>query len=324
MTMTVNATLSPQVMMPVQGVKGEKVTKPQTKILFERIPLLKTEEASADFSGSIAITEDNNHKGWLHILIYIGQLFNAILTGKKRDKMNLCHSQIILGINESQGKKGELLLAHGLFSGIKTTSENHKKDEVITGMYIYRPVDEKMRNLFKKYAEQTAVNFKKAGLVDPKKPDFKSRVKKEVGQFSIISMIASAFHRQVVKPYEDVQKRAAYAAADLLKGDKLRDEKGNLASYFCTGYVMTLTQGTSLISALTEEEEARLKEMSREEIAQYILERIKKHEDGDDLADIYWNNKFMQVDARFTMSYMAGEVLDEASVFKVNTSPAAA
>ena len=199
---------------------------------------------------------------------------------------------------------------------------------MITGVYIYRPVDEKMKNLFLKHAKQTAVNFNEAGL-NPKAKDFKSRVKKEVGQFSITKMIGCVFHRQVLKPIEETQRQAAYAAADLLKGDKLLDEKGNLASFFCTGYVMTLTQGTALISALTEEEQKELKDKSREEIAQHILDRIKEKKEGDHLAATYWENEFMQIDARNTMSYAAGDLLNKASavidpVLGVTTATAAA
>ena len=294
------------------------------KIQFERTFLKKTEDASVDMRGSIAITQDDNHKGWLHVLIYIGQLFNAIITGKKLDNVNYCHSQIIIGINNKDGRKGEFLLAHAVFGGIKTTSESHKKDEVITGVNIYKPVDEKMRSRFEEFAKQTAVNFSDAKL-NPKSADFKSRVKKEVGQFSIPKMILSVFHRQVLKPVENVQRLAAYAAADLLRGDKFRDEKGNLASYFCTGYVMTLTQGTALVAALSDEEQNSLKDKSRDEIAQYILDKIKDKKNGGRIAATYWENEFMQLDARNTLSYAAGDILNKATVVKESLpySPAA-
>lgn len=292
-------------------------------IRFEKVFLSKMEDASEKFTGSIAITEDKNHKGWLHILIYIGQLFNAIFSGKSRDNVNCCHSQVIIGVNESEKRKGELLLAHGVFGGIKTTSENHKTDEVITGVYVYRPVDERMKNLFLAHAKQTAVDFRVAKL-NPKDHDFKSRVKKEVPSFSIVKMITCVFHRQVLKPYEQAQKRAALAAADLLKGDKLRDENGNLESYFCTAYMMTLTQGTALVSALSEEEKGSLQVKTREEIAEELLNRIKVNNQDDLLSATYWNNSFMQVDAYHTMSYAAADVLNKSSFTMPKVTIAAA
>lgn len=282
------------------------------KIAFEKIVLTKDQLASRDLRGSVALTRDDDHKGWLHILIFIGQLLNAIFTGKSCENINLCHGEVILGVNQAQGKEGHLILAHGLFDGIKTTSENHQKDEVITAVHIFRPVDKKMRELFAKFAEQTAVNFKQQGI-DPKSKNFKVRQKKEVGQFSIEDMLQSFFHRQVLKPNEKQQRRAALAAADLLRGDKLRDAEGNLASYFCTAYMMTLMQGTSLVSALTEQEQKDLAGKTRDEIADLLAKRIMNKQNGDLLSATYWENEFMQTDARYTMSFFAGDVLDRAS-----------
>lgn len=295
------------------GLDGRPVSQTRSaKIQFEKMFLSKDEAATEKMIGAIAITQDNNHKGWLHVLIFIGQLFSAVIQGKSRENINLCHSEVVIGINSSDKRKGDLLLAHAIFGGIKTTSESHKKDEVITGIALYRPVDEKMKDLFTQFALQTAVDFRTAGL-DPKKPDFKTRVKKEVPQFSIAGLASSLFHRQVLKPTEQVQKKAAYAAADLLLGDKFRDEKGNLASYYCTGYVMTLTQGTALVSALSDDEQKSLKEMSRDEIAQKLLARIQEKKAGDYVAATYWENDFMQLDARNTMSYTAADTLNQAS-----------
>ena len=151
-------------------------------ICFEKMELKKTDNADDSLIGSLAITIDKNHKGWLHILIFIGQLFSAILGGKKRHNINLCHSQVIIGVNSSEKRKGDLLLAHAIFGGIKTTSESHKKDDVITGIYVYRPVDDKLRTLFEKFAKQTAVNFGEAKL-NPKDNEFKSRVKERSVNF---------------------------------------------------------------------------------------------------------------------------------------------
>ena len=307
--------------MKVGNLEGRSVQKQKSaKIQFEKIYLTKDQTPTQDLRGSLAITRDDNHEGWLHKLIYIGQVINSFIFGTKTENTNLCHAEVILGVNDRKGKEGELLLAHAIFPGIKTTSESHKKDKVITGINIYRPVDEKMRKLFAEYADQTAVNFKNQNL-DPKAKDFKSRVKKEVGQFSLKNMITSVFHRQVVNPTESVQRHAAYAAADLLRKDKFRDEKGNLASFFCTGYMMTLTQGTALVSALSHSEKQNLKDMSRDDIALHLLDRIKAKRSTDRVSATYWQNDFMQLDARNTMSYFAGEIFNKASVAKEAITP---
>lgn len=282
------------------------------KITFEKIVLGKDDQVTRNLKGSVSLTRDDNHTGWLHILIYIGQIINAIFTGRDLRNVNLCHGQVILGVNKAPGKENHLILAHGLFDGIKTTSEDHKTDKIITSVNIYLPVDEKMRNLFVKFAEQTAANFKKEGI-DPKAPDFKEQLKRKVAPFSIPDLLLSFFHKQEIKPSEEQRKKAAFAAADLLKGDKLRDASGNFASYYCTAYMMTLLQGTSLVSALSNQELESLSKLSREEIADHLFKRMEMKKEGDFLAATYWENEFMQADARYTMSYFAGDLLDRAS-----------
>ena len=282
------------------------------KIQFERIYLAKDQAATKDLRGSIALTEDTKHVGWLHMIIFICQLINAFFTGQDRKNINLCHGEVILGVNEKKGKEGQLLLAHSICPGIKTSSEDHQKDEVITGVVIYRPTDEKMRTLIAQFAEQTAANFQKEGL-DPKAKDFKVKAKKLVPEFSIYDGITTIFYRQVIKPIASVQRELAYVAADLLKGDKLRDENGDLAAYYCTAYTVALLQGTALIAALTEQEKLKLKGQSRDAIAQHILNRIQANERGDQLAATYRENDVMRYDARHTMTYKAGDLLDNAS-----------
>lgn len=292
------------------------------KIQFEKSILTKDTPATKAMIGSMALTQDNNHKGWLHVLIYIGQVVNSILTGTKTNNINLCHGQAIIDVNDQPGKEGQMVIAHSIFPGIKTSSEDHRKDNKVTSLSLYRPVDKKIRDLFVKHAKQTTVNFKDAGL-DPKSKDFKSRVKKEVGQFSILDGIKSLFTRQVLKPIADVQKETAYATADLIKGDKFRDKKGNLASYFCTAYITTLMQGTCMVAALSEKEKASYKVKTRDEIANDLFKRITEKKKEDRVAATYWENDFMQLDARHTMSYLAGDVFDKASIIK-KTGPTAA
>lgn len=300
------------VIKPVMLNNGLLKEQKQSKIRFEKIVLSKQDTPTKVLRGSIAITRDDKHVGWLHVLIFIGQLFNAIIYGRSRDNLNLCHWEMILGVNDKPGKEGQLLLAHALFDGIKTTSENHKKDEVITGIVAFKPVDERIRDIFAKFAEQTAVNFKAAGL-DPKTKDFKARLKREVNGFNLSKMLTSFFYSQVARPTESVQELAAYAAADLLRGDKLRDKEGNLKPYYCTAYLLTLAQGASLVSALSEDELKTLKEKRRDEAAKLIFERIKSRRGGDLLAATYWDNEFMQLDPSSAMSYATGDVFDRAA-----------
>ena len=295
----------------LRGRIVEKITQ-TSHIRFERIFLRKDEAPRRDLRGSVSLTEDKNHKGWLHIIIYVFQLINAIVTFKNFKNINLVHGQIILGVNEKEGRKGQLLLAHALCPGIKTSSEDHQKDEGITGVVIYRPTDEKLRNLIAQFAEQTAVNFQKIGL-DMKDKDFKLKSKKLVGQFAVAEGLRTIFYHQVFKSNKEAQKELGYVVADLLKGDLLRDKKGELSAYFCTAYSIVISQGASLIWGLSEEEKESLKAKPRDEIAKYIAGRIDKPKEKDQLSKIYWDNDFMQLDARLTMSYLAGDVYDRAS-----------
>ena len=134
-------------------------------IQFEKYVITKKDHLEGkDLAGCLAITKDAKHKGFLHLLIFIGQIFSSIISGRwkstSRDDLDLCHAQVILGVSASEGKKGHLILAHGIFKGISTTCEDHTKDHVITEIVVYRPVDEKIRKLFAKNAKLTAVNYR--------------------------------------------------------------------------------------------------------------------------------------------------------------------
>ncbi len=300
----------------------DAATQACAKIIFKKVELTKDrgildQMHRKDLRGSIALTEDRRHVGWLHKLIYGFEWANAFCTKKSREKVNLCHGEVILGINDGAvkpEKKGELLLAHVVFNGLKTTSENHQKDNVITSIHVYCPVDIRIQALFAKHAEQTAVDFRQIKL-DRNSKEFKKWVKKEVAQFSYKAILASIFHRQVEKPYAKYQWQAALAAADLLKGDKFRDGKGAVLSHFCTGYLTLLMQGTALVAALSEEEKGAFAGQSRERIAKDLFDRMRNQDNPlDRVSATYKDNAFMRFDANYTMSYFLGETLDMASV----------
>ena len=272
--------------------------------------MTKDHAATKDLIGSVALTIDSNHVGWLHVVIFIFQYLNAIFTGQERTNLNLCHGEIIIDLNNKAGKEGQLILAHSLFGGIKTTSDDYRKDKEITGIRFYLPVNERIKQLILKLANQTATDFRTEKL-DPKSPDFESRFKKEVGKFSAFDALTAIFHRQVIKPNPQVQQQLALFTADLIKGTKLLDANGEKAALYCTAYMLVITQGASLISALKEEELEELKNLPREEIAKYLVERIQKNDSRDLLSKIYWDNDFMQLDARHSMSYKVADLLDK-------------
>lgn len=289
---------------PIQYV--EVIAERTAKIQMEKIVFHKADDVKRDLSGAVAITKDDNHTGWLHILILIGQFLNAFLTFRSRENINLCHAEIILGRDTNAEKPDNFIFAHALIDGIKTTSENPKIDEVITEIEIYLPKDGELRKLLVKHAKQAAVRIAKDD------PNFKERIKKEQGQFTISGLISAVFYRQVVKPTESNQKKAALAAADLFKGGLLKDKSGNNATYYCTGFMMTLLQGTALVNAFTEQEKTLFKDMDRNAIANYIVDKIRTKPEGNMIAATYWENEFMKLDAKHTMSYFAGEVFDRA------------
>lgn len=320
------------------------------------------------------------------------------------------HAEIIIGINQETGKKGELILAHGVFKGISTTSENHKKDKVITQLIVYRPVDAKIRELFAQHAEQTAVDYRselkrklvaldpvrgeeiftrhlnklsgddkakieeakvklqKDGVDEEASPQYQGklygklielyqekgeRIREKLEnppietdkaliaqaeeelktmkkpQFSICKMLLGAFRIQKENNRsESAQTRAAYAAEDILLGRKLHDEKDRLATYFCSAYMMTLAQGSALISGLTDQEIEDYKALAatskefgstkrlRGQIKDKILARINGDDKADALKKIYNDNAFMRVDAHHTLSYFTGQLLDQNSTVR--------
>lgn len=316
--------------LPESQETVEPTTKGKTsdlgKIRFEKTFVDKVEDVSRELKGSLALTVDSTRAGMgglLHKLFYYVQLLRWILegrneTGHNKRNLELCHGEVILDVetDENSPKKGHIVLAHAVFQGVKTTMENHKARADITGMQIYSPVDEKMKKLFLKYAKQTAVHVQKKPI------DIKAK-KVRANEFSNKKMIACAFYRQVLEPIEQQQKHAALAAADLLLGGQFKDENGNLASFYCISYMLTLTQGIALISALDDVETAMLRKMDRETIAQYIVEKINEKDSKGDLvkatneknliAATYWNNAFMRTNAQTTMSYTAGNLLDQAA-----------
>ena len=310
-------------------------------IKFEKYIITKQDDLKGrDLAGCFTITKDENHVGFLHVLIFIGQIVSRILSAhckswsQMKDEANFCHAEMILKINTSKDKEGHRILAHGLFRGISTSCEDHKKDRIITQLVVFRPVDEKLRKLFAKNAEQTAANYrmefnkklnneiisdkisKKQKLTLAERKIVKAveaDLTKEISPFSIKKMLGSAFVKQKINESLEVQTRIAYAAADILLGHKLHNEKGKIASYFCSAYLMTLTLGSALIYGLTDGEVEAYKTMDREELKAILLERIQSKMGTDPLNQIYTKNDFMRTDAYHTLSYYAAKLLSKNS-----------
>ncbi len=139
----------------------------------------------------------------------------------------------------------------------------------------------------------------------------KAKLAKEINQFSMPKMIGSAFKRQIVSGAEAAKTRAAYAAADLLLGQPLKDENGNLVSYFCTAYAMTLLQGTTFLSCFNESEQEMYQKCNRDIIKDIILKRMENHNHA--LYKVYDANEFMKIDASNTQSYFAGQIFNRAA-----------
>ena len=107
----------------IESRQVEQKTASTAKIQFEKMYLAKDQRATdikEYLRGSLAITKDDQHKGIMHILIFLGQFLNAFFTGRKRDNLNLCHAEVILGVKQKPGKEQKLRLAQALGSGFRS------------------------------------------------------------------------------------------------------------------------------------------------------------------------------------------------------------
>lgn len=116
--------------------------------------------ALGDIKGCVAITRDADTKGILHMIFYIAQVIHRFFLSFFRDTSNfdakLCHGLVLMGWDAHKDREDRIVVAHAVFSGIKTGSRNYFNDYDVTELVVYKPRDPKLRDLIVRNANQTA------------------------------------------------------------------------------------------------------------------------------------------------------------------------
>jgi len=204
----------------------------------------------ADYSGAIAITKDSAHKGLLHKLFKVAQLIHNFLFKIGCDT-DLCHAMVVLKRVDTGdiNARDQLVVAHSVTAGLKTTKVNYLDypDNDVTGMLVYRPKHEGLRNLLAKYGNQTAYTIEKNIPANAEPGAYASA---QVS-FSFIKMVLSFFYKP--KVLESPHHRISKIAADLLMRRQLHNDKSTeKEGFLCSGYATSVLQGSMLICALKE------------------------------------------------------------------------
>jgi hypothetical protein len=101
---------------------------------------------------------------------------------------------------------------------------------------------------------------------------------------------------------------------DLLRGEQLCDKAGNLRSFFCSAYAITILQGSIIINAMTEKEKSELEKAGdRHAVAAKILSHLNDTQSDHSITQTFLNNKICRLDGRYIMSCYAEKILDKFS-----------
>jgi hypothetical protein len=273
----------------------------------------KIDGSLIDLRGSVAITINNNpwyKRSLLHNIIILFQKIHAFFMKRSNINHKYLHGMVITNKIDNESV---LKTAHSAMTdGVHLSNFNTKKKKASwTSVVIYRPIDYNLREVFASYAEQTAFPHKKVenGLPTHKKRPF----------FSTFDLMGS-FFRSGNMSFNDkrIQKRIASITADLLLNQQFNKKSAKLKSYFCMAYVMSVFQGARIVTAMDQPlvnsilfDDEKLR--SRKDIIQKIYSLIHDKSLNNNLAKFFWNDPLCQFNARYLMSYQAGNLLDKFS-----------
>jgi len=283
------------------------------------------------FQGSIAVTQDDMHVSLIHKIIYLSQKIHAWFSGRKieADHLNACHGMVILG----KGKPGEkkphpFLIAHA-YAGVQTSNNDYLREKDTTRLLIFRPVDSKVREIYKKNAEKTA-------FVD-RKEQRTALSPKEKHKNSPCDMVWSVVHNQkhavCLKhgPIADrIKKRTASLLADCLLDNQPMNDKGKLRSFFCIPYAFSLLQQSVLMASIDDLGDdiksnylhnSQGQDLKRSQLIEKIMRAFEKKDTSDRIAERLWNvyssQKLVRMDSEFIMSSYAVKKLNKLSIIPV-------
>jgi hypothetical protein len=281
------------------------------------------------FKGSITFSRDVRHYTWIHKIIFLFQKIQSWMTGRAyKTDADVCHGAIILGKGrQKENKPHPFLVAHALTNGVVTSNWDALQDKDVTEILIYRPVDEKMREIYRKNAVRTAfVPVKEFRTAE-------SPLKKH--NVTLWDMFSTIFHNRphsVCSKHGPIckrmKKRTAAIVADCLLGNQPLNDKEKPESFFCASYLSTMLQGSLFMRALDEGISEGQKKHFLNDDKNYPLKRchlIKKiqhaleKEDKDDVVakrlwEVYSRSKLARFDTKYTMSAYTVKKLDKLSV----------
>lgn len=134
-----------------------------------------------DLSGALCFNRDEKRASHLHrVLFLVQKIFYAIF--RRGADANMTHAWICLGDEPSEPlevirlrngrfetcpKKPKKIAAHGIFTGINTSSRDYlDNDKEVSQVHIFIPREDRIRQKIVEYANQTVYNQKPAPLTD--------------------------------------------------------------------------------------------------------------------------------------------------------------
>lgn len=233
---------------------------------------------SGTFAGSVLLCRNPEHTGALHKLIYAIQKMNSRIFRPQKDyDLNLTHAAIILGagVRTEQYNVAPLAVAHADYPGVVKENYDFLADHDCTSLVIYKPVDEKMKELFLETAHQTSYTLEDTKKYENKLPaDLLSghRMSAEVkAKYSFFSGSRSVFWRTLFSScgtkgkaiHEKLARQTGFLVADLLLQDQIRTaRRGAARNFICSGYAASVLGGAAMMYGL--------KDCSQKQIATFM------------------------------------------------------
>ena len=280
------------------------------------------------FRGSMSLSLDARHVSLIHKIIYVFQKIHAWLTGRHVDneQASACHGMVILGKGIAGKKKAHpFLVAHAFVKGIQTSNNDYNQTDEATGLLIYRPVDGRVREIYKHMAEQTAFvdNVKQRTALSPKERHQNSPWKMALSFFHNKKHSACLQHGPI---RQGIKKKIASLVADTLLGSQPRDAKGHLQSFFCAPYALSLLQAALFMKEIDTVEEEMKKQflqdreghlLSRKKLIDRIVFSFEKEDKDNGVASKFWKlfstQKLVRLDAEYMMPCYAIKYLNKLS-----------
>lgn len=221
--------------------------------------------------GAIGITFDANVEGLTHKIVYSSFLASSLrnnvdpLSGDLL-KVNLSkamHAFVVLE-EKHQGDEGgvrqKLAVGEAVGQGV-VKGEIQIGDKDWTSLVLFVPKDQKL-------AESTAKN-----VALETQPDKNTQ---RVASYASFKGFVSSFVDPKENAPESKQKRLAYAMADYIKEQSVRDPDNQPKACICSALAIRTLHSSWAIMGLKEEKMAKYQSMGRDELAAHLTKKMSK------------------------------------------------